>query len=378
MKRRNIHLSHVRKDGKSWYYAIDMGKNSEGKRQIKKKRGFKTQKEAKAALTALEASINNGTFIEPSKMLYGDFLSKWLRTKSTIIKKSTMGTYKNLVDGHIIPALGDIRLCDISSNHIENVILDIKEQKTLSDENIQKVYTLIKGSLNKAVVQDLISKNECVKVDRPSAQRKEMKVWDLNEVQTFLKAAKGEMSYTLFHLALTTAMRQAELIGLRWHNVDLENGTIVVTEQLERYTHNFVSLKTKAAYRNISIDQETVRELIRQKERIEFHKKTLGSDYTDLNLVCPTSVGTPFSPSNLSKIQKRIMKAAELKQIRFHDLRHTSATLLLPFENPKIVAEKLGHADTRITLDVYSHLLPNMQKNTANKLGDLLFGADIK
>lgn len=371
-------MSHVRKDGKSWYYAIDMGKNSEGKRQIKKKRGFKTQKEAKAALTALEASINNGTFIEPSKMLYGEFLSNWLRAKKTIVKNSTMGTYKNLVDGHIIPALGDIRLCDLSNDHIRNAILEMKEQNKLSDENLQKVYTLIKGSLNKAIVQDLISKNECTKVDRPSAQRKEMKVWNLNEVQTFLKAAKGEVSYMVFHLALTTAMRQAELIGLRWHNVDLENGIIIVREQLERYTHNFVSLKTKAAYRNISIDQETVNELIKQKERIEFHKKTLGSDYTDLNLVCPTSVGTPFSPSNLSKIQKRIMKAAELKPIRFHDLRHTSATLLLPFENPKIVAEKLGHADTRITLDVYSHLLPNMQKNTANKLGDLLFGADIK
>lgn len=369
-------MAHVRKEGKSWYYAIDLGKGEKGKRKIKKKRGFKTEKEAELALAEVMLEINRGTFVEPSKILYSDFLDEWLKDKQISVRTSTFKMYKALVKGHISPVLGQLKLSDITARHIQNLIRDLFIKEALSDENIQKVYTIIKDSLNSAIKFDLLAQNVCNKVDRPKAEKKEMLVWNLEETQQFLEAAKNDRSYLVFHLALTCGLRQSEILGLRWKNVDLNTGVIYIREQIERYTKNFKDVKTKASRRNISLLDETIEELKRQKEMIKNEKAMAGSEYEDYDLVCPTSVGTPYLPSNLTKIFKRLIKEAGVKSIRFHDQRHTHASLMLIQNvNPKIVAERLGHSNTRITLDIYSHLLPNMQKDTAKQFGDMLFGA---
>lgn len=370
-------MAHVRKEGNSWYYAIDLGKDANGKRKIKKKRGFKTEREAKKALLEIENQVNKGLYIEPSSILYKDFLQDWLKDKKISVKKTTFDTYESLVNTLITPNLGQLKLSDITARHIQSFIRDLIIEHSLSDESSQKVYTIIKDSLNSAIKFDLLAKNVCDKVDRPKIQKKEMKVWNLDEVQRFLNTAKNDHAFIVFHLALTTGMRQSEILGLRWKNVDLKNGVIYVREQLERYTHNFTSVKTKASNRNIAIPQETVSELMKQKKMISEEKFMANNEYTNLDLVCPTSVGTPYLPSNLTKIFKRLTNTANLKSIRFHDLRHTHASLLLQQNtNPKIVAERLGHSSSRITLDVYSHLLPNMQKDTAKLFGDMLFSVN--
>lgn len=370
-------MGHVRKEGNSWYYAVDLGVDANGKRKIKKKRGFKSEREAKKALLEIESQINKGVYVEPSNILYKDFLDDWLKDKYVSVKKSTHTTYTHMVNGHIVPTLGNLRLSDITARHIQNLIRDLFISNALSDENIQKIYTIIKDSLNSAIKFDLLSKNECDKVDRPKAQRKEMQVWDLDEVLRFKETAKENRAYMVFHLAIYTGMRQSEILGLRWKNIDLKNGLIYVREQIERYTHNFTSVKTKASNRNISIPEETVNELKKQKQKINTERSMAGKDYTHLDLVCPTSVGTPYLPKNLSIIFNRLIKESGNKKIRFHDLRHTHATLLLKQNtNPKIVAERLGHSNTRTTLDIYSHLLPNMQKDTAKLFGDMLSSAN--
>ena len=373
-------LAHVRKDGKSWYYAIDMGKDASGKRKIKKKRGFKTEKEAKIALASLMTDIHKGNYIEPSKLSYGAFMDDWLKDKKISVKKTTYESYKALVDKHVLPALGNVKLSDISSSQIKYFIRDLYTKKELADESIQKIYMIIKNSLNSAVKFELLAKNACDKVDRPSVEKKEMKVWSVEEIQHFLSVAEEDRSYIVFHLAATTGMRMSEICGLRFQNVDLNNGIIYVKEQLERYTHNFTTVKTKASKRNISISEETVQALKKQRKMILEEKLMSNSDeYKDLNLVCPTSVGTPYLPSNLTKIFKRLTKASGNKPIRFHDLRHSFATMLLSQSvNPKIVSEILGHSSSKISLDIYSHLLPNMQKDTAKQLGNMLFGANTK
>ncbi|MCI1590409.1 MAG: site-specific integrase [Heyndrickxia oleronia] len=376
-EKEEIILSHVRKEGKSWYYAIDLGKDANGKRKIKKKRGFKTEREARKALLEVESQLSKGVFIEPSKILYEEFLHDWIKDKQISVKNSTLETYKGIVNGHIIPSLGKLKLSEITARHIQNLIRDLFLNKTLSDENIQKVYTIIKDSLNSAMKFDLLAQNVCNKVDRPKAQKKEMQVWDIEEVQKFLDTAINDRAYLVFHLALTTGMRQAEILGLRWKNVDLKNGIIYVKEQLERYTHNFTSVKTKSSNRNIAIPDKTIFELKKQRKLINEERLLSGENYTHYDLVCPTSVGTPYLPSNLTKIFRRIIKEAGVKKIRFHDMRHTHATLLLKQNtNPKIVAERLGHSNTRTTLDIYSHLLPNMQKDTAKMFGDMLFSVN--
>ncbi|OEG00055.1 hypothetical protein BHF71_06775 [Vulcanibacillus modesticaldus] len=364
---------HVRKRGNKWVFVLDVGIKPDGSRDRKWFSGYNTKKEAEKAMAEKIAEINRGEYVAPIKTKFKDYMTEWLDSKQ--VKKRTLETYTWLVEKHIIPTLGNIELQKLNAMHIDKLLNKLRKEKALSDGNIQKIYTLINDALNKAVKYGLLQKNVASYVDKPKASKPEIKVWDQKEVNKFLKIAKQDRSYIVFLLALATGMRQSEILGLQWDNVDFENGLIYVKQQIERGTHNFTSLKTKAAYRNISIDEDTIAALRRHKVLITEEKLKAGPAYTDMNLVAPTSLGTPYLHSNITKIFNRLIKEAGVEKIKFHGLRHTHATLLLlAGVNPKTVAERLSHADFRITLDIYSHLLPNIQKDTAIKIGKILYG----
>jgi integrase len=368
---------HVRKEGKTWYYAIELGRDENNNRKIKKKRGFKTKKDAQKALTEVLNELMKGTYIEPSKLLYRDYMKDWIQGKVTKgVKNRTIETYTWLLDKHILPHLGQFELQQITSLHVEKMLSTLKNEGKIADENIQKVYTLVNDSLNKALKFSLVSKNVASVVSRPKAKKKDIEVWDVDEANKFISVAEKDRSYIVFLLALTTGMRQSEILGLRWKDVDLKNGTVYVSHQLERRNKGFTDVKTKAGRRNIEIDPDTVEALKRQKKLIAGERLISGTVYENYDLVVPTSVGTPYLDSNIRKIFKRLIKEANVKKIRFHDLRHSHVSILLKMgENIKVVAERLGHADSRITQDTYGHLYPNMQKDTAKRFGQTLFGA---
>ncbi|EMI09196.1 integrase family protein [Anoxybacillus gonensis] len=171
-------------------------------------------------------------------------------------------------------------------------------------------------------------------------------------------------------------MRQGEILGLRWKDVDFENGCVRITQTLSSDGKEILPYtKTKSGARTIDLPEETIVQLKKHKKLIQQEKLKLGPQiYKDLDLVVCTELGTPTNKSNIRRIFNAIIKKAKVPKIRFHDMRHTHATLLLlQGVNPKIVSERLGHADVRITLDTYSHLLPSMQKDTAIKFGKMLF-----
>ncbi|WP_203289826.1 site-specific integrase [Metabacillus sp. cB07] len=371
-------MAHVRKEGKSWYYAIDMGKDLDGKRKIKKKRGFKTKKEAETAMNIIINEINTGRYVEPSQMLYGTFMEDWLDYKehTANVKKTTLDAYTRLTRVHIIPGLGNRKISELNQFEVDYFLRDLTKSGRLASESVQKIYTMIKDSLGRAVKLGLIASNVCDFVDRPTATKKDLQIWDVDEVVKFLDTAKKDRSYMVFYLAITCGMRQSEILGLTWDNVDLKNGTIYVKKQLERNTREFTTLKTKSSKRSISINENDVQALKEQRKLIA-SEQLHSTHYTNMNLVCPTSTGTPYLFGNIRKIFNRLIKEAGVKPIRFHDQRHTHVSLLLKSNvNPKIIAERLGHANTRTTLDIYSHLLPNIQKDTAKLFGDMLFGAN--
>lgn len=373
----------VKKDQntKKWYFILTHGKKEDGKPRQFKKRGFKTKQEAHKAMLELEQSLTLGTYIQPNKILYKEYLlERFLEDKMTKVKKQTLNTYRWIVEKHIIPAIGDVELTKLSPMIIQELYNKLTKEKALSDENIQKVHTLINDSLKKAERWGLIARNPAALVDRPKAVKKEIIVWNVEEVRRFLKYAKKSGRYYIaFLLALTTGMRQGEILGLRWKDVDFENGCVRITQTLSSDGKDLLPYtKTKSGSRTIDLPEETVTDLKKHWLFIRGEREKNRS-YKNLDLVVCTEFGTPTHKSNIRRVFKSIIKKADIPKIRFHDMRHTHATLLLlQGVNPKIVSERLGHADVRITLDTYSHLLPSMQKDTALKFGEMLFGENDK
>ncbi|HDR7661449.1 site-specific integrase [Bacillus wiedmannii] len=373
----------VKKDQntKKWYFILTHGKKEDGKPRQFKKRGFKTKQEAHKAMLELEQSLTLGTYIQPNKILYKEYLlERFLEDKMTKVKKQTLDTYRWIVEKHIIPAIGDVELIKLNPIIIQGLYNKLTKEKALSDENIQKVHTLINDSLKKAERWGLIARNPAALVDRPKAVKKEITVWNVEEVRKFLEYAKKSGRYYIaFLLALTTGMRQGEILGLRWKDVDFENGCVRITQTLSSDGKDLLPYtKTKSGSRTIDLPAETVIALKRHWLYISGEREG-NSSYKNLDLVVCTEFGTPTHKSNIRRVFKSIIKKAGIPKIRFHDMRHTHATLLLlQGVNPKIVSERLGHADVRITLDTYSHLLPSMQKDTAIKFGEMLFGEDDK
>ncbi|OMC75061.1 site-specific integrase [Paenibacillus odorifer] len=370
----------VKKDDKTntWYYLFTHGINDNGKPKQYKKRGFKTKQAAQKAMNELDHSLTTGTYVKPNKILYREYMiEQWLEDKLTRVKRQTLETYTWLVKTHILPVLGGTEINNLTAMQIQGLYNKLTKEKKLSDENIQKVHTLINDSLKKAERWGLIQKNPASLVDRPKMIRKEVMVWSMDEVKHFLKHTDNESRYYIaFELALASGMRQGEILGLRWQDVDFENNCVRITQtlssdgkEIQPYT------KTRAGTRNIDLPAETMNQLKKHKNRLE---KEMGEaepvDYTDMDLVVCSKNGTPTNKSNLRRAFDKSIQKAGLKKMKFHCMRHTHATLLLlQGVNPKVVSERLGHSSVKITLDVYSHLLPSMQKETAEQLGRALY-----
>ncbi|WP_230321277.1 tyrosine-type recombinase/integrase [Planococcus salinarum] len=367
----------VRKEGRKWYYTIELGKDNSGKRKQKKKRGFKTKKEAQIALSHALSQMNSGIYVEPSNQLSEVYLRQWLEFKKSVIASSTYNTYKINLEKHIIPAIGTFPISKITPSQIQKFYQLLINEKQMNHNTIRKIHSILVNSFDRAVKYELIAKNPAKLVEAPREMKNEVTVWDLDEVWKFLNVAKDSPYYMVYLIALNTGMRQGEILGLSWNEVDFESKQIKVTQTL-RNDGKVINptTKTAAGRRSIAVPEELTIAL----KRFKTLENTEENEYINKeNLVLPSEAGSPINPSNLRRNFMSLINRAGVKKIRFHDLRHTHATLLLmQGVHPKIVSERLGHADTRMTLDRYSHLLPSMQKETAQKFGELLYGVHKK
>ncbi|MEH7108786.1 tyrosine-type recombinase/integrase [Bacillus sp. JJ1764] len=311
---------------------------------------------------------------DTTNMKYKDYLQEWIQTKKIIVGIHMQQLIESIVKNHINPKLGHMELTKIKPIHIQSLINQLAG-KGYSSETIIKVRSVIRNSMEHACDLDLISVNSAVKVKLPRASKKvDIEVWNKDEVNHFLRAAKEDRNFVLFHLAIMAGMRQGELLGLRWKDVDLEKGLIRMSQTLSHDWKQFLEgAKTKSSIRTIQIPKPTTKLLKKQKVHISKEKLEMGQDYEDHDLVICTKLGTPLNPANVRRTFKRLLSQAEVKSIRFHDLRHTHATLLLSEGvNVKVISERLGHSNIKITLDTYSHILPTMQQEAVDKLNDLI------
>lgn len=305
--------------------------------------------------------------------LYKEYVDQWFLTKQNSIGIQTAKVYKYYLQGRIIPVLGNYAISKLTTIQLQSFINSLSEEG-LSSATVKKIYEVIRNSLEHAVDFELISKNPTLKIKLPKANKKEMNVWDEEEVNRFLKVAKEDPAYIVFYLALTTGMRQGELLGLRWKDLNLEKGLLNIKQTLSHDGKTFLSgAKTKSSLRTINLSLSSIKVLITRKLTVSKEKLSLGPIYQDFDLVACTQHGTPLNPANIRRTIKRLIKMAEVPEIRFHDLRHTHATLLLSNGvHVKVISERLGHSNIKVTLDTYSHVLPSMQEEVARKLDEII------
>ncbi|MEK4433019.1 tyrosine-type recombinase/integrase [Paenibacillus sp. FSL M7-0802] len=368
------------KTGK-YYYVVDVAQEGEPRNQ-KKKRGFKRQKDAYAAMTELLAQVNKGEYIEPSKIKFTDYmLDVWIQEKeqNKHMSRLTAESYRSTIINHISPFFNDKALGEVNSNDIKKFVSYIRKKKTkknkeFAESYVQRIFDIVVYSLNYAVKGEMIKVNPTNKIDRPKRVKRKLSIWTVEQIQSFLDSLKDSRHYIVFYLAVHTGMRQGEILGLPWSNVDFQNNVITVTQTLEHDGKRIKQgAKTSSGVRPIAVSDEVIEVLQRQYEKVCLEKDLAGKMYEDNDLVCCTEIGRPLLSANLFKKMKKKIGELGLPYIRFHDLRHTSASLMLSIGiHPKVVSERLGHSSVVLTLDTYSHLLKNIQSDAADGLSNLL------
>jgi integrase len=336
----------------------------------------KTQAEVRDKLTKALSDRIDGIVYDDENMTVGEYLDVWLKgSVYGSVRQSTYDRDTNLVNNHIKPILGGLKLRKLNSAHVQSFYRD-RLDKGLSASTVHKMHDILRRGLAQATKWHLVQRNVADTVKPPRPTPKEIRARSAAETRRLLEAAGVDRLEALYVLAVHTGMRQGELLALRWQDVDMENAVVSVRRTLTRSGGRvaFGEPKTKKSRRSIRLTPQAVEALRSHLERQLRDMEILGDRYQDQGLIFTTDTGGPINPSNLRQRSfAPLLKQAGLPHMRFHDLRHTCATLLLARGgHPKFVQELLGHATIAITLDTYSHVMPNMGDATARAMADTL------
>jgi integrase len=337
----------------------------------------KTRKEAQDWLREMSNQVDLGMKAKEAKMTLADFLSEWIITKKPVVTPHTWRTYSQLVRDYIGPSLGRTKIRDLSSHQIQRFYNSCVEAG-VGLRTIQKTHTVLHASLNYAMKAGMIGRNPVKAAQPPKPIPKEMQFLNSKQAKRLLLTAKENKDpiLALYHLAIVTGMREGELLALKWENVDLDLAILNVRFNLTRANGGGLQLKlpkTKASIRSIKLGNETLKILKEHRRLLEVAKDKSNGQRQDTGHIFTSSIGTAIDPSNLIKRFRRLLKQAGIPRIRFHDLRHTAASLMLNNGVDVLVAsQRLGHAKPSITLDVYGHLMPAMQNRAADVMDKIL------
>lgn len=369
---------HIRKRGKnSWAIVVDLGRDPQtGKRRQQTATVRGTKKDAERELRALLTRLETGAYVKPTKVTVGEFLRQWLENYvMTNTSPRTAEGYWVIVKCHLLPNLGAIPLTQLQPSHIQSYYAQARKEGRangnggLSAQTILNVHKVLSEALTHAVKWQILIRNVALAVDPPRPARPEMVTLTEDHARVFLQAAAATSYPELFTVALYTGMRRSELLGLRWNSVDLDLAQLSVTQTLHRLASGgfvFREPKTAKSRRTIALPPLACIALRQLREWQMGERLLLGLRLRDDDLVFSQPDGKPLDPSTITHTFNRIIRRADLPHVRFHDLRHTHASLMLKQGiHPKIVSERLGHSSIGITLDTYSHVMPGLQEAAA-------------
>ena len=358
-----------RAPGKFWI-VLELGKDENHKRKQRFVTFYGNKKEADAELLRHLTMMESGFYVEPSTMTVGDYLESWLadHARHTVTPR-TFERYRTIVRLHLIPALGHLTLDKLHPMKIQE--LWARQLEThLSPTTVRKHHNVLHAALVHAVRMRLLIVNPADAVTPPKPRHCEMKVLEDDGVARLLATVKGTAIHIPVLLALATGMRRGEVLGLRWSDIDFAAGSLAVRQTFQEAegTRIFKEPKTPKSRRVIALPTVALDALRQHHARQAEVKLLLGGRYDDHDLVCTQAAGAPWWSSGFDRAFRRAKKGTGI-DVRFHDLRHTHATQLLRAGvHPKVVSERLGHASIGITLDIYSHVLPSMQEEAAEKI----------
>lgn len=335
----------------------------------------KTYKEVEKALTAARADADKGLVYDAGKLTVGEYLSLWLKdsVKDTVRQRTYEG-YEHMVDRHISPAIGRVKLSGLTPAHVRGLYRQ-KLDSGLSPRTVLYAHTTLNKALSQAVADGLIPRNVCAAVKAPQPRKAEIRPLNREQVRTLLDTIRDDKLEAVLTVAVSAGLREGELLALKWEDVDLDTGKLQVRRTLsEARSGRIFEAPKSGTGRSIRLTQKAIQALRTHRKRQLEERMERGELWEDHGLVFPSEIGTPMGARNLQRAFKIRLKRAGLPQTtRFHDLRHTCATLLLKQGvNPKFVQELLGHADIALTLNVYSHVLPDMGDAAAGAMDDAL------
>jgi integrase len=352
-------------------YWVETPKGSKRKTIYGKKRDEVADKLARAL-----AERADGIAYDDENLTVGEYLNSWLKgSVRGSVRQSTFDRYEIAVRVHIKPALGRVKLKKLSPAHVAGFYQD-RLAAGSAPASVNKLHVTLRKALDQAVKWHMVPRNvaEAVKAPRPAPP--EMRTLSAEETRKLIEVARGDKLGALYMLAVHTGMRQGELLALKWQDVDLENAKLSVRRTLTMSNGRILlgELKTKKSRRTIRLTDAAIQALHEHLARQLEGMERLGDAYRDEGLIFASQVGTPINPTNLRRRSfAALLRRANLPKIRFHDLRHTCATLLLSRNvHPKYVQELLGHANIAITLDTYSHVIPGMGDHAMRAMEDVL------
>lgn len=337
-----------------------------------------SREEIRRKVGAALHAIDVGTMSESHGITVGDFLDQWLgEVVKPNVRPWTFKGYEVHVRLHLKPIIGKLPLDKLTPLHVQH-LLNSKVASGLSPKTVRYIRGTLRTALNQAVHWGLISRNAASLVASPRVEQYEIQPFTPAEARSFLAAIKGDRLEALYSVALTMGLRQGEALGLEWQDVDLELGYLRINKQLQRHDGNFqlVPTKTATSRRTLALPASIVQSLRDHHLRQADERRASGPPH-GWDLVFTTDRGRPIDGTVVSHHFHNLLESAGLPQRRFHDLRHSCATLLLvQGVSPRVVMDVLGHSQIALTMNTYSHVIPELKRDAATRMEELLADRD--
>lgn len=377
----------VIKRGKGWVYIVDLPRKKGEKRRQQwvsrdaANRPFRTKRDAQAALTKSLSKLDDGNDPFPDKMVLAEYVDKvWFPSKlrgQKPIRPLTAERYRGLLDRYILNELGHLYLGQIGPRHVQHVI-DRMEERGQSPRSIVQARAILHNVLKTAVAREMIMVNPATSIERPSVDKPDLAVPNVEQVKALLLAAEGTMWEVPLVLAAMTGMRRGEVLGARWEDANLPERVLHIKQTLQKVNgeFRFPQPKTEQGKRTVGLKPFVIKKLRNHRTAQNKDRMKMGPGWKDLDLICTRGDGSPIDPNEFTKATKRLCKVAGLAQnTRLHDLRHSAASIFMASDMSVLqVSKELGHAKASFTMDVYGHVLDEDTSRAATKAMSDAFG----
>lgn len=351
--------------------------------------GFTRRDAAEAHLQTLLVSVRTGTYVEPSAMTVREWSEGWLKRHKDRVRPSTWHGYETKLRVHVWPYIGDVKLQQLRPVHLDDLYATLRESgkrvkghdpSPLSPSTVRQVHTILGECLGDAVRKGVLARNPQEAATAPKVKTKAdgtvtMNTWSPAQVGRFIDFTVDHRYHALWAFLLLTGCRRGEAIGLRWVDVDLDRCKVSLQQTIGKAGGKIVTGTTKsgAGRRPVALDADLVEILRCHQQAQDAEREMIGVGYADHDLVFANPDGTPVYPEGVSRMFSEQAVKAGLPKIRLHDARHTWATIALQAGvHPKVVQERLGHANVTITMSIYSHVMPSMHDDAAETVASLI------